>query len=72
MKRAAIVAILILAASVAFALHSPKDISTAVNSGHLTQAESMLHEVIQEKPASAKAHYEFGQVRTFAKGASIA
>ncbi len=62
MKRAATVAILVLTASVAFALPSPKDISAAVNSGHLTQAESMLHEVIQEKPASARAHYELGQV----------
>jgi hypothetical protein len=62
MKRALSVAILVLTASVAFALPSPKDISTAVNSGQLTQAEGMLHEVIQEKPASAKARYELGQV----------
>ncbi len=51
-----------LAAAVALALPTPKDIETAVNAGHLSQAESMLREVIQEKPQSAKAHYELGQV----------
>jgi tetratricopeptide (TPR) repeat protein len=54
--------ILIVAASVAFALPAPKDISAAVNAGHLPQAEAMLQEVIKEKPGSAKAHYELGQV----------
>jgi hypothetical protein len=51
-----------VAAAVAFALPTPKDIESAVNAGNLTQAESMLREVIQEKPQSAKAHYELGQV----------
>ncbi|WP_146100048.1 M48 family metallopeptidase [Limnohabitans sp. TS-CS-82] len=51
-----------LAAAAALALPTPKDIEFAVNAGHLTQAESMLREVIQEKPQSAKAHYELGQV----------
>jgi hypothetical protein len=51
-----------LAASVALALPTPKDIESAVSAGNLTQAESMLREVIQEKPQSAKAHYELGQV----------
>jgi hypothetical protein len=46
----------------ALALPSPKDIESAVTAGHLSQAESMLREVIQEKPQSAKAHYELGQV----------
>ena len=48
--------------ALAFALPSPKDIDAAVNAGRLSQAESMLREVIQEKPQSAKAHYELGQV----------
>jgi len=51
-----------LAAAAAMALPSPKDIDAAVTAGHLSQAESMLREVIQEKPGSAKAHYELGQV----------
>lgn len=53
---------LAIAAAAAFALPSPKDIDAAVSAGHLSQAETMLREVIQEKPQSAKAHYELGQV----------
>jgi hypothetical protein len=49
-------------ATVALALPTPKDIEAAVNAGHNAQAEAMLREVIQEKPQSAKAHYELGQV----------
>lgn len=50
------------ASAMALALPAPKDIETAVSQGHLTQAESMLREVIAAKPQSAKAHYELGQV----------
>ncbi|PUE08960.1 hypothetical protein B9Z51_08475 [Limnohabitans sp. T6-5] len=50
------------ASALALALPAPKDIETAVSQGHLTQAESMLREVIAAKPQSAKAHYELGQV----------
>jgi hypothetical protein len=53
---------LALSSALAFALPSSKDIDAAVNAGRLSQAESMLREVIQEKPQSAKAHYELGQV----------
>lgn len=52
----------LVTSALAFALPSPKDIETAVSQGQLTQAESMLREVIQAKPQSAKAHYELGQV----------
>jgi hypothetical protein len=48
--------------SFAMALPTPKDIESAVQAGHLAQAESMLREVIEAKPESAKAHYELGQV----------
>jgi tetratricopeptide (TPR) repeat protein len=54
--------VLLLGASWALALPSPKEIESAVNAGQYTQAESMLREVLQEKPQSAKAHYELGQV----------
>ena len=50
------------ASALALALPAPKDIESAVAQGHLTQAESMLREVIDAKPQSAKAHYELGQV----------
>ena len=53
---------LALAAGWALALPSPKDIETAVGAGQLPQAETMLREVLQAKPQSAKAHYELGQV----------
>jgi hypothetical protein len=51
-----------LFASVAFALPTPKDIESAVSAGNYSQAESLLREVLQDKPQSAKAHYELGQV----------
>ncbi|PUE35981.1 hypothetical protein B9Z52_02160 [Limnohabitans sp. Jir72] len=52
----------LVTSALAFALPSPKDIETAVSQGQLPQAESMLREVIEAKPQSAKAHYELGQV----------
>ena len=52
----------VLAASLTLALPTPKDIEAAVAAGQYTQAESMLREVLQDKPQSAKAHYELGQV----------
>lgn len=55
-------AMLLGACALALALPSPKDIETAVSAGHLAQAEAMLREVLQEKPNSARAHYELGQV----------
>jgi len=45
-----------------WALPAPKDIEAAVNAGQLAKAESLLREVIQAKPQSAKAHYELGEV----------
>lgn len=51
-----------LAAGWAMALPNPKDIEAAVGAGQLPQAETMLREVLQAKPQSAKAHYELGQV----------
>ena len=53
---------LALAAGWALALPSPKDIEAAVGAGQLPQGETMLREVLQAKPQSAKAHYELGQV----------
>lgn len=52
----------LVTSALAFALPSPKDIEAAVSQGQLPQAESMLREVIEAKPQSAKAHYELGQV----------
>ncbi len=62
MKRSLATLVLVLASGLALALPTPKDIQSAVNAGHYSQAESQLREVIQDKPSSAKAHYELGQV----------
>ena len=56
------VLMLVMSAGWALALPSPKDIEAAVGAGQLPQAETMLREVLQAKPQSAKAHYELGQV----------
>ena len=53
---------LVLAASFAWALPTPKDIEQAVNAGEYRQAETMLREVLKEKPNSPKAHYQLGEV----------
>ncbi len=53
---------LVLSATLVMALPTPKDIEAAVAAGRYTQAETMLREVLQDKPQSAKAHYELGQV----------
>ena len=54
--------VFVLGASLALALPTPKDIEAAVAAGQYSQAETMLREVLQDKPRSAKAHYELGQV----------
>ena len=60
--KSVVTGVLVLSATLALALPTPKDIEAAVAAGHYTQAESMLREVLQDKPQSAKAHYELGQV----------
>ena len=62
MQRMLLALTLALAAGWALALPSPKEIEAAVGAGQLPQAETMLREVLQVKPQSAKAHYELGQV----------
>ena len=62
MQRMLLALTLALAAGWALALPSPKEIEAAVGAGQLPQAETMLREVLQAKPQSAKAHYELGQV----------
>jgi uncharacterized protein len=58
--RSMVFAGLLATASVVWALPSPKEIQEAVDAGQIPRAESMLREVIAEKPQSAKAHYELG------------
>jgi uncharacterized protein len=62
MKKFIVALMLVLVSSIALALPTPKDIEAAVSAGQLSKAEAMLNEVIKEKPASARAHYELGEV----------
>jgi tetratricopeptide (TPR) repeat protein len=62
MLKSVVAAAFVLSATLALALPTPKDIEAAVAAGQYTQAETMLREVLHDKPQSAKAHYELGQV----------
>jgi hypothetical protein len=62
MFQALFVGTLALLTSIAFALPAPKDIEQAVQAGNYQQAETLVREVLREKPESAKAHYELGQI----------
>lgn len=53
---------LLALSALALALPTPKDIEASVQAGQFQQAEMQLREVLKEKPLSAKAHYELGQV----------
>lgn len=63
-KRIAVIAALTLASAMAFAIPKPSEVKAAVASGDYVRAETMLKEVMKEKP-SARAHYDLGQVYTF-------
>ena len=62
MKKLIATLVLVMMSTLAMALPTPKDIESAVSAGQLTRAEEMLKDVIRDKPGSAKAHYELGQV----------
>ena len=53
---------MVLACTLALALPTPKDINAAVEAGDFKRAETLLREVLAEKPNSAKAHYQLGEV----------
>ncbi len=60
--KALLLGVLLSFSVLAQALPSPKEIEAEVRAGHFEQAEIQLRQVIAEKPSSAKAHYELGQV----------
>jgi hypothetical protein len=60
--KAGVLGLMMGVAVAAWALPTPHDIDVAVKSGNLAQAETLLREVLRDKPGSAKAHYELGQV----------
>lgn len=57
-----LVLLLLVLALPVWALPSPKEVSAAVNAGNFAHAEQLLQQIIKEKPNSALAHYELGQV----------
>ena len=63
-KRFAVIALLACASIAAVAVPKPSEVKAAVASGNYVKAESLLLEVVKEKP-SARAHYDLGQVYTF-------
>lgn len=54
--------LLLVLTSPAWAAPSPKEVSDAVHAGKFALAEQLLQQTLQEKPNSAMAHYELGQV----------
>lgn len=63
-RRMTVALVLAVCAATAFALPKPSEVKAAVASGNYAKAESMLLEVMKEKP-SARAHYDLGQVYTY-------
>lgn len=61
MKRFILWLLLVLTAP-AWAVPSPKEVSDAVHAGNFVLAEQLLQQTLQDKPNSAMAHYELGQV----------
>ncbi len=53
---------MVLLSSVAFAVPTEQQVQDAVRSGNYTQAQSLMAEVVADKPNSAKAHYIYAEV----------
>jgi hypothetical protein len=53
---------LVLCSAAAFALPSSEEVQSAVKAGNYAQAETMMHEVVDAKPQSAKAHYVYAEI----------
>jgi len=76
MKKAIVSVWLLLACAVAWALPTVQQVEAAVQQGHYAQAESMMREVVDAKPGSAKGHYLYAEILahngSFAKAAEEA
>ena len=62
MKRLIVGLALALFSAVALALPSVEQVQEAVKQGHFEQAETMMREVIDSRPRSAKAHYIYAEI----------
>ena len=76
MKNTIVSVWLLLACAVAWALPTVQQVEAAVQQGHYAQAESMMREVVDAKPGSAKGHYLYAEILahngSFAKAAEEA
>jgi hypothetical protein len=76
MKKTVVSVWLFLACAVAWALPSVQQVQAEVQQGHYVQAESMMREVVDAKPGSAKGHYIYAEILahngSFAKAAEEA
>ena len=76
MKKTLISVWLFLACAWAWAVPTVQQVEAEVQQGHYSQAESMMREVVDAKPGSAKAHYIYAEILahngSFAKAAEQA
>lgn len=62
MKKTIVSVWLLLACAVAWAVPTVQQVQTEVQQGRYSQAESMMREVVEAKPGSAKAHYLYAEI----------
>ena len=62
MKKTLVSVWLFLACAVAWAVPTVQQVEAEVQQGHYSQAESMMREVVDAKPGSAKAHYIYAEI----------
>jgi hypothetical protein len=62
MKRGILICSLALWSALAFALPSTDEVQAAVRAGNYAQADTMMREVVEAKPQSAKAHYIYAEI----------
>jgi hypothetical protein len=76
MKKTIVSVWLFLACAAAWALPTVQQVEAEVQQGHYSQAESMMREVVDAKPTSAKGHYIYAEILahngSFAKAAEEA
>jgi hypothetical protein len=76
MNKTILSALLWLACAAAWALPTVQQVEAEVGQGHYAQAESMMREVVEAKPGSAKGHYVYAEILAhngnFAKAADEA
>lgn len=76
MNKTIVSVLLWLACATAWALPTVQQVEAEVGQGHYSQAESMMREAVEAKPASAKGHYIYAEILahngSFAKAADEA